>query len=144
MVHFIQMQIYMNAYSLTHGLYLAVNKNDDSLYAEIITCSPRLAAGYVGRAEKIIFAQEVPGRVAGATSSGWHTCKWCDFKKICWSRAKYTPHVKTCRTCRYVLPTERGWECKVDELKPKVLLMGDQIHACQDYGVIESVRLLGV
>lgn len=142
--HFIQMQIYMNSYSLTHGLYLAVNKNDDSLYAEIIACSPQLAAGYVQRAEKIIFAQEVPGRVAGATSSGWHTCKWCDFKKICWSRAKYTPHIKTCRTCRYVLPTERGWECRVDELKPRVLSMGAQIQACNNYGIPDSVRLLGV
>lgn len=140
--HYIQMQIYMRFYKLKHGLYMAVNKNDDSLYAEIVASNEQLADHYINRAERIIFANEVPPRIAGAMSSSWYTCKWCDFRKFCWSRSTYTPHIKTCRTCKHAKPTMMGWECKNGK-SSKILGMKEQIRACSRYDIMDSVMTLG-
>src|SRR5699024_7663652 len=63
MQHYVQMQIYMDAYSLDWGLYLAVNKNDDQLYSELIQLDPAVAAHYYKRAEGIIFSDTPPPRI---------------------------------------------------------------------------------
>lgn len=140
--HYVQMQLYMNAFNLSRGLYIAVDKNDDSLYAEIVALNKSLAQGYLDRAGKIIFAQDVPARVPGATSCGWHTCKWCDFAKFCWSRAAYTPHTQTCRTCIHGRATLDGWQC--DARGMQILTRDEQVHGCETYSVLASVQHMGL
>lgn len=140
--HYVQMQLYMNAFSLQRGLYMAVNKNDDELYAEIVDANAPLAAQYLERARRIIFATDVPPRVHGATSCGWHTCKWCDFSRVCWSRASYAPHTRTCRTCTHARATLAGWQCTCGGAR----LIGreEQVRGCDNYDVMQSVRTLGM
>lgn len=105
--HYAQMIQYMEYYNLDYGLYLAVNKNDDDLYAEIILRDPAMAAHYADRSAKIIFATSPPPRYG---SPDTFECRYCDHKMYC-HYGEGVP-VKSCRTCRYGEPQPDGtWVC---------------------------------
>lgn len=105
--HYVQMQIYMRKMGLAVALYLAVNKNDDTLYGELVPLNVELADQFIDRAGKIIFAETAPKRIS--ESPGWYKCAWCDFKKICHNKA--TP-ARNCRTCLHSRPRDDGqWYC---------------------------------
>ena len=105
--HYVQMQICMGAYELEYGLYMAVNKDTDELYAEIIKFDQTVFDRYHDRAGMIIFTDEAPARISD--SPGWWKCKFCDFKGIC--HKGETP-LKNCRTCVYVTAEQDGtWGC---------------------------------
>lgn len=105
--HWVQMQIYMHYLKLPWGLYLAVNKNDDDLYPEIIPYRAEIAEGYIDRAQKLIASQVAPKRLSEDPS--WFKCKFCDFREICHKDGK--PQ-KNCRSCAYAQPVENGeWRC---------------------------------
>ena len=124
--HYVQMQIYMGYYKLTHALYLAVNKNDDQLYAEIIEFDKAIYDLYWGRAEKIIMADTIPPRISDTPA--FFKCQFCDFKRICHMG---DPVSKNCRTCAGSVPTHDGqwhcikWSVPIDK---KVQLQG-----CEEY-----------
>lgn len=96
-----QMQIYMKAFGLAWALFLAVNKNDDTLYAEVIHYREEIAEAYFDRAAKIIEAKAPPKRITEDPS--WFKCKMCDFREVCHKGA--TPQ-KNCRTCVFSRATE--------------------------------------
>lgn len=98
-----QMQVYMKAFNLSWGLFCAVNKNDDSLYFEVIHYREEIAEAYWDRAEKIVEAQSPPARISEDAS--WWQCKMCDFREIC-HKGK-TPQ-KNCRTCVYSTAHDDG------------------------------------
>jgi hypothetical protein len=79
--HYTQMQLYMEGMDLNYGLYLAVNKNDDEIYAEIIKKDIATAPLYKERAKRLIFTSEAPPRVNENPS--WYLCKWCEFNAVC-------------------------------------------------------------
>lgn len=111
--HYIQMQQYMGDYKLSHGLYIACNKNTDELYAEIIEFDKTNYEVYRERAHQIIFTNRAPQRVN--ESPAWWQCKFCDFKDICHGTA--VPE-QNCRTCQYSDPRPDGkWYCKNAERK---------------------------
>lgn len=58
--HYAQVQAYMHHQHLTRALYLAVNKNDDSLYAERIEYDPVFAAQIDAKAERIVTSDRRP------------------------------------------------------------------------------------
>ncbi len=132
--HYVQMQIYMGYYKLTHALYLAVNKNDDNLYGEIIEFDQAVCDMYMARADKIIFATTIPPRISD-NSSFWK-CKFCDFRDICHLSA--IP-AKNCRTCAGSVPTADGkYHCV---LKFEVIDKQQQLAGCDDYD--RSTEFLG-
>lgn len=92
--HFVQMQIYMNKLNLTHALYLAVNKNDDELYGEIVAYDQSVATQYLERAHRIIFQTGIPERIN--ESIAFFKCQYCDYKRIC--HMGNEPAIN-CRTC---------------------------------------------
>lgn len=98
-----QMQTYMKAFGLPWALFIAVNKNDDTLYIEIVHYRPEIAEAYWDRAEKIVNATCPPTRVSNDAS--WWICKMCDFREIC--HKGETPQ-KNCRTCVYSEAVEDG------------------------------------
>jgi hypothetical protein len=106
--HYIQMQTYMRRMGLVVGLYLAVNKNDDSLYAEIITLDIAIADQFLTRGEKLVALTSPPKRL-DAASPGFFKCRFCDFKQVCLLNAD---PVRNCRTCAHSRPVENGqWHC---------------------------------
>ena len=103
--HYNQMQVYMHKLGVRWCLYMAVNKNNDDLYAEIIMYKREVAEYYIDRAYAIIPATTPPPRITEDPS--WFACRWCDFKEQCHKDA--LPQ-KNCRSCAYAAPILEGQE----------------------------------
>ena len=122
--HVSQMQQYMGAYNLPVALYMAVNKNDDSLYCELIHFDAEHAARDYQLAGTIIASDSPPDRVS--QSPGWMVCKWCDYKDVC--HDSQVPAVN-CRTCAHVTACEDGtWICE----NPARAVEGDALRLDMD------------
>lgn len=106
-VHYVQTQIYMHYMGLPWCLYVAVNKNDDTLYCELIYYREEIAMPYIATAWKLIQAKDAPKRLTEDPS--WFECKFCAFREIC--HYGDTPQ-KNCRSCVFAEPVENGaWRC---------------------------------
>lgn len=99
--HFVQMTIYMYLKGLEFGLYLAVNKNTDELYGEIITLNREFAQTYLNRARYVINSEIPPARISAKPS--FFGCSFCTHKHLCHMRdiSKVT---KNCRNCKHSTP----------------------------------------
>ena len=129
--HYVQQQVYMKKRNLPLSLYLAVNKNNDDLYGELIPFDNAIAEQYLDRAGKIIFIQKTPKNIS--SSPGWFECKWCDYRGIC--HGKDLP-LKNCRTCAFVSPEEDGtWKCNKHNA---TLTKEQQLAGCATYELNES------
>lgn len=106
--HFIQQSIYGYGRKIAHGVYIAVNKNDDDLYVEVTNLSiPKAEAG-IRRAENIITTDFVPAMMPKAKPT-WHECKTCPFHGICHEGDKID---KNCRSCVHSAPVNNAeWRC---------------------------------
>ncbi len=130
--HFIQMQIYMRKMGLAAGLYMAVCKNTDDVYAEVVHLDPEFADQMIGRGEQLVAMTEPPKRIS--ESPGFFKCRFCGKHPVCHKGA--TPELN-CRTCRFVEVGRAGtWHCA----KHKALLDKDrQAVGCSDYAVNPSL-----
>lgn len=125
--HYVQMVLYMGYYSLKKAIYLAVNKDSDLLYAEIIDFDQAIYDMYVGRAGKIVFMNTgIPARIS--ENSGFFKCKFCDFKPIC---HQGEPPARNCRTCAASCAVDTGeWQCITFE---KYIDKKTQMAGCSEY-----------
>jgi len=128
--HYVQMQMYMAAYQLQHGLYLAVCKDDDSLYGEIVPADAAISGAFANRAREIIFAQEPPARIKNDPS--WWQCKFCDKAPVCYGKAA---PARNCRTCKNSRPSSDGaWQCLLDDRADlPALTKAQQLAGCPQY-----------
>lgn len=99
-VHYAQMQIYMDKLDLDIALYVAVNKDDDSIYYEWVKRVPENATYHLEKAGSIIAADSPPLRIN--ESPGWYECKFCDMHSLCQTAAEM-PEIN-CRTCAHSTP----------------------------------------
>lgn len=105
--HYVQMQLYMHAYNLPYSLYMAVCKDNDELYTEIVVYDRHEAEKYLTRGTKLIYAQEPPPRISNKKTH--FICKFCDYYDICHNG--FSPE-KNCRTCVHAHPVSNGeWKC---------------------------------
>lgn len=105
--HYVQMQIYMHYFKLEWALYVAVNKNTDDIYMEIVHYKEEVAMAYVDRAKAIIPAMQPPARIT--EDPAWWECKFCDFREVC--HHNKIPQ-KSCRSCINARPDREGtWYC---------------------------------
>lgn len=124
--HYVQMNVYMRKMGIAVALYLAVNKNNDELYGEIIPLDSAVADQFLDRGEKIVWMTEPPNKIN--ESPGFFRCRWCDHRPVC--HLKAAPD-KNCRTCAYSEPVEGGkWICRLHDqhIGKEVQLTG-----CKDY-----------
>jgi len=105
--HWAQCQVGMHLAGLTRAYYLAVNKNDDSLYAERIHYNREEAALLIERARDIINLQQPPERTGSATH---FLCKWCDYCEVCWHDRLPLFNCRTC--CHSTLGENASWLCE--------------------------------
>lgn len=137
--HYVQMQTYMGKNGFRWGLYMAVNKNDDELYAELIPFDQVTYDRFQERSVMIIDAVEPPTRINN--SPGWYKCKFCDFSPVCHGAAQPD---KNCRTCRWSTPVDGGkWICENPIVLAKAEAQGwedpieldkdAQLKGCEDY-----------
>lgn len=134
--HFVQMQMYTAAYQLQNALYLAVNKDTDALYGEIVPADAAISGAFANRAREIIFATEPPARIKNDPS--WWQCKFCDKAPVCYG--KEAP-ARNCRTCVYSRPlvagewgpTDAKWACSKTNGAGPVLDKAAQLAGCPQY-----------
>lgn len=105
--HYVQMQKYMGKWGLPFALYLAVNKNNDEIYGEIIVFDQDTYDRFEVRVRGIIDSPKPPPKIKEDAS--WFQCKWCDYKGIC--HGQEIP-AKNCRTCEFSEAVDNGkWVC---------------------------------
>jgi len=131
--HYAQMQQYMGFYNLKAALYMAVNKDNDELYAEVVYYDIKNHENHYERAGDIIFRDSPPKRIS--QSPAWFACKFCDYHSICHSG--HTPDVN-CRTCLNSQPTTTGeWYCKHHGT---TLDVEAQIKGCVEYKLDTAIN----
>lgn len=111
--HLVQMFLYMRGLKLTKALYVAVNKNDDELYIEVVEHDASLADEYLEKAKDIVASEVEPEKISQRPD--WYKCKFCSFKGQCHFGL---PLSMNCRTCDKVEVHDDGeWFCSLDGVK---------------------------
>jgi hypothetical protein len=95
--HWVQCQLYMKATGLQRCLYLAVCKNDDTLYSERIEHDRTFTKQLEKKIEWIIQSDEPPPKLfEDPNDRAAFQCGWCPARAVChegaWARVN-------CRTC---------------------------------------------
>lgn len=122
--HYAQMQVYMHWSQMDRALYMAVNKNDDTLYVERIAYDKDAVLTLLARAKRVITEKEPPAGIS--ERADWYQCKFCDYHAICHGRVdeltgligpQALPDVH-CRSCLHstaeLTPDSEGkarWSC---------------------------------
>lgn len=114
--HHMQMQMYMHELGLKWGLYVAVNKDTDEIYVEVVHYKPEVARPLVIRARQIITMREAPPRMTQDPS--FFECRFCHHRELC--HYDGGPD-KNCRSCVFAQAmTGKRWRCnKFDQIIPK-------------------------
>lgn len=143
--HYIQMQTYMGMShdtpfpeigSINRAFYLAVNKNNDELYAERIHYDGQTYLQIQEKAKRIIFSQTPLTRI-GLTPN-FYKCKWCNFRGTCHGKINpkgeeipWEKPAPTCRTCIHSTALEDGtWRC---EKWNRILRPEEQRAGCEKH-----------
>lgn len=120
------MQQYMRKMGIAVGLYMAVNKNTDDVYAELIVIDTELADQFLDRATKLVWSDTAPARLSN--SPGFFKCVFCDHKPVC--HLKSAPDFN-CRTCQHSRPADEGlWYCGKHK---SPLVKEAQLKGCSDW-----------
>lgn len=131
--HFVQMQTYMGDQRLPAALYLAINKNDDELYGEIVMFDANQYQRFQQRTVMIIEAKEAPPKIKNDPT--FFKCRFCDHKDVCYERV---PPYPTCRSCAHVELRDSGsWFCNY---KGVGLTSGEQLTGCTAYKLNPGVN----
>ena len=108
--HYSQMQEYMHYMQLPFSLYMAVCKNDDRLYDEVVWYDEQEALRCIELARRAISARQLPPRISNNATN--FNCKFCDHRAVCHFGQ---PMAKSCRTCRHGVAVTEGdaseWTC---------------------------------
>ncbi len=131
--HFIQMQLYMRKMGLAVALYVAVCKNTDDLYMEIIYLNPEYADQYLQRGDDLVWRESAPKKIN--TSAGFFKCRFCDDRPVCHLGA--APDIN-CRTCQFSSPQKgAAWHCSKHNIP---LSKEKQLVGCPDWYENDGLR----
>ena len=126
-MHYAQVQSYMGLTGMERSFYVAVNKNDETIYTERIEFDLVQFRKIMERASRVINASEPPLRCSNDPS--WYICKMCDFSALC--HGEEAPDVN-CRTCAHSTPVADGedgkWTCR--EFGEIGLIAQRESHQC--------------
>lgn len=124
--HYVQMQTYMRKMGLAVALYVAVCKNTDDLYMEIITLDSAFADQFLARGENIVWLEKPPTKIN--KSVGFFKCVFCDHKPVCHMAA---PADINCRSCQFSKPIAgAAWFCNKHNIE---LSKEKQLVGCPDW-----------
>lgn len=124
--HYAQVQIYMGLAKISKTFYLAVNKDNDELYSEIIDFDPISYDDIISKGREVLLATVPPDRIKDIP--GWFECKMCKFYNIC--HQSEAPKMN-CRSCVFSKPTRNGsWHCTHHD---QALDHEAQLKGCSEY-----------
>lgn len=139
--HFHQMQQYMGFHRLTFALYMAVNKNNDEIYAEIVMFDKIYYDKYFELARTIIISKVPLEKLS--KNPKFYVCGYCDFKAVC--HGKDLP-ARNCRTCAHSEPSLDGvngdWYCTnpLNNVTPLPLSKQEQLNGCSNYELNPHIK----
>jgi len=125
--HYVQMQQYMRKMGLPIAIYVAVNKNTDDIYMELVYLDTAIADQFLDRGENLVWLPDAPKRIS--ETPGFWKCRFCDHKPVCHMGA---PADRNCRTCPHSYPAKtKEWRCRLrgDMVLSKEL----QLTGCDQY-----------
>lgn len=126
--HYVQMNVYMRKMGLPVGVYLAVNKDNDEVYVEIVVLDSVVADQFLDRGEKLVWMDKPPTKLN--ESPGFWKCRFCDHAPVCHKGAKPD---RNCRTCVFAKPVANAeWEC-TNPQHPMLIPKETQLASCADY-----------
>jgi len=108
-IYWAQCQVGMHLSGLQRCAFIAVNKNDDSIYMERVKYDAAVGIQLVAKAESIIFADKPPAKLNNDPS--FFLCRFCDYKHVC---HEGKPPLVNCRTCAHATPeqgADGAWGC---------------------------------
>lgn len=113
--HYDQMQSCMGRRNIHKCIYIAVNKNDDDIFAQLVTYAHPHEAKIRDKAADIITRRTPPPRIS-EDPSNWD-CSYCDAKQRCHFPAE-APVFKNCRTCRHSIADipSGTWGCELHNI----------------------------
>lgn len=95
--HYAQIQTYMHALSAERGLYLAVSKNTDELYAERVHYDAAFALALEAKADRIAGSDRAPSKLfEDPKSKAAFACQWCPALQVCHESAFARVNCRTC------------------------------------------------
>lgn len=137
--YYVQCQQYMGKHKLRFTLFMAVNKNDEELHAEILEFDPVVYERFRDRAGKLIAAPAPPLKIQNA-SPGYWKCQWCDFSRVCHLGQVVD---KNCRTCAFADPVPKvgedgkgQWHCRKHK---KTIPLELQKTGCDAYAKLPAL-----
>lgn len=133
--HYTQMQLYMRKMSIPVALYVAVNKNTDDLYMEIIYLNPEYADQYLDRGENIVQMEKAPKRIN--SSPGFFLCRFCDQRPVCHLNAEVDLNCRTCQFSSPIAGTDGTWTCSKHKMD---LSVKKQLVGCPDWYEDDGLR----
>jgi hypothetical protein len=74
-MHYAQMQVYMLGTGIDRALYVAVCKDDDRIWTELVQFDKDFAQRLVERGKRIALSDRMPEPLSADPS--WHQCKFC-------------------------------------------------------------------
>jgi hypothetical protein len=136
--HVVQMQLYMHHTKASWALYVAVNKNDDSIYVERVPYDAKQSEIILRRAERTIKAHAAPAKLhEDPKAKSAFACGWCPAKTVC-HEGQFAR--RNCRTCISSTPIldgkEGGWRC---EQWDKSLTFAEQLKGCPSHVYLPSL-----
>lgn len=102
--HYVQQSGYGRKLGIKFAAYVTRNKNDSTVFVEIVDLDWTLADEMARKAEFVILTQDVPNRISEKRS--YFVCNMCPYQRLCHDRdIKPTPN---CRNCTNCVPVAEG------------------------------------
>jgi hypothetical protein len=138
--HYAQMQTYMYHLKYSRALYVAVNKNDDSIYTERVNVNNKAAEYLLLKARHIIETSIAPSKLhEDPDLQAAFTCHWCPAKGCCHDGVMARQNCRTCISSTALFDnTERnaGWHCTKHD---KLLTLEEQRRGCEYHRYLPSM-----
>lgn len=92
--HFSQCQINAKKFGCVGTIYLAVNKDNDELFCDVIMLDEKKCQEIEAKAEYITMSDKPPPRIASKPTA--FDCKFCHAKDVCWGFELPRVHCRNC------------------------------------------------
>lgn len=84
--YYSQVQIYMGYLNLQQTLFVAVNKNTDDIYFQLISFDKLHFEGLKSKAQRIIECEDIDTLFRDSKLPSYFKCKWCAYNNVCYKK----------------------------------------------------------
>lgn len=122
------MQLYMHWSGIDRAFYMAVNKNDDSLYTERVRYDARVAEKLVRKGVDVVSANIPLERLS--EDQTFYKCKFCNHADVCHQKKPPAINCRTCVHAEAVMDGNGTWSC---HLRNAIITTDQQRVGCDQH-----------